>query len=198
MKVYDGFSFADSILKPEQALEILDDSLEFFAYLHENNPEYLEFFVANLALNIIGRIDYEEGVGTIFPDYELVYEKAKELVSLVDMERFYLQTDIESGHSFCGSPWDHWTKDPAQYATLVESFRLQTSESTINYSEYPCRVDEVINLLEANRVKYGMSKSSVYEIVNTVSYLDLDCPDYDLAPKEVYDRLKSYIDNLPE
>lgn len=197
MKVYDGFSFADSILKPEQALEILDNSLEFFERLHENDPEYLEFFVANYALNEIGRLKYEDGE-TIFPDYELVYEKAKELVSLVNMERFYLQTDIEASHSFCGSPWDHWTKDPAQYATLVESFRLETDECTIDYREYPDSADEVISLLETNRVKYGMSKSDIDEIINHVSYLDLDDPDYDRAPKEVYDRLKNYVNDLPE
>jgi hypothetical protein len=186
----DGFAFADSILGEDTLNKTFKP--EFIALY---DREYLELLIATLALNSISRINYVDGK-TVFPDYDRLYEKACEMVEAVDLKDRYIQTDIEASHEFCGSPWDIWVRTPAQYVTVIQGFALEDDERTIRYHQNSSRIDEVINLLETNRVKYAMSPDEVRYIVEDVACLDLESLDYELAPSDVYQRLNSYIQNL--
>jgi hypothetical protein len=194
MKYANGFEFADSILGAEGHKTVLSD--ETFERIQSEDPKYLELLIATYTLNSISRIDWSAEGGTVYPDYDLIYQKACDLVETIDMTDYYLQTDIEASHSFCGSPWDIWIKTPAQYLTVIEGFSLETGERTIDYLQYPDSIDEVLELLEANRVEYGMTADEVSSIAGAVACLDPDDIDDQVAPEWVYRKLIDYINGL--
>lgn len=124
--VTSGRDFASRIFSPETIAAIYADNEAFFAA----DPEYADYFIGMFALN---QAHFHEG--PLYRDYAGLLKAATVLRGVIDSE-YYLDTDVEAGDSFCGSPWQEMTDNPQNYAAIIARFDMETDECEIKLDEF--------------------------------------------------------------